>query len=141
MPTELSLLGWSVALGLVYVFAAAGMATHQRGLKWNAGNRDDAMPLSGATARAGRASKNFLETFPFFAALALGVIAAKVNTAHTALGAQIYFWARVAYLPVYVIGIPYLRTAIWAVSLWGMLQLLEALISVKAIAAALSAAS
>lgn len=128
MPMELTWLGWSVALGLVYVFAAAGLATRQRGLKWNAGNRNDAKPLSGAAARAGRANKNFLETFPFFAAVVLGVVAAKVNTPHTAFGAQVYFWARAAYLPVYVIGIPYLRTAIWAISLWGLLQLLEALI-------------
>jgi len=49
------------------------------------------------------------------------------NTPHTALGAQLYFWARVAYLPIYLAGIPYLRTAVWAVSLWGMLQVLEAL--------------
>ena len=38
-----------------------------------------------------------------------------------------YFWARLVYLPIYLAGIPYLRTAVWAVSLWGMLQVLEAL--------------
>jgi uncharacterized MAPEG superfamily protein len=48
--------------------------------------------------------------------------------AHTAIGAQVYFWARVAYLPVYVVGIPYLRTAVWAASLWGILQLVEPLL-------------
>ena len=45
----------------------------------------------------------------------------------TALGAQIYFWARVAYFPIYVVGIPYLRTLVYALSIWGLLQLLEAL--------------
>ena len=49
------------------------------------------------------------------------------TTAGTALGAQIYLWARVAYLPVYVIGIPYLRTVVWAVGFWGMLQVIEGL--------------
>lgn len=48
--------------------------------------------------------------------------------AHTAIGAQVYFWARVAYLPIYVVGIPYLRTAVWAASLWGILQLMEPLL-------------
>jgi uncharacterized MAPEG superfamily protein len=33
----------------------------------------------------------------------------------------------VLYLPIYLIGIPYLRTVVWAISLWGILQLLEAL--------------
>ena len=50
------------------------------------------------------------------------------ESAQTAIGAQIYLWARVAYLPVYVIGIPYLRTLVWAASLWGILQMLEALL-------------
>ena len=43
------------------------------------------------------------------------------------MGAEIYLWARVIYLPVYVVGIPYLRTLIWGVSLWGLLQVIEAL--------------
>jgi uncharacterized MAPEG superfamily protein len=128
MTVELKLLAWSVVLGLVHVFFAAGLATQQRGLKWNASNRDgEPRPLTGAAARAGRASKNFLETFPFFAAVVLAVVSAKLDNAHTAFGAELYFWARVAYLPIYVIGIPYLRTLVYAVSIWGFLQLLEAL--------------
>jgi len=128
MPVELKILGWSIVLGLVYVFVAAGLATQQRGLKWNAGNRDgDPKPLTGFAARAERASRNFLETFVFFAAAALAVVLVHRNTEHTALGAQIYFWARVAYLPIYIVGIPYLRTLIWIASFWGILQLVEAL--------------
>jgi uncharacterized MAPEG superfamily protein len=49
------------------------------------------------------------------------------NSPHTALGAELYVGARLAYLPIYLAGIPYLRTAVWAVSLWGILQVLEAL--------------
>jgi uncharacterized MAPEG superfamily protein len=128
MIIELKILGWSVFLGLAYVFVAAGFATRQRGLKWNASNRDgEQTPLTGLAARAARANSNFLETFGFFAAAVLAVALAKQNTAHTALGAQLYFWARVAYLPVYLVGIPYLRTAVWAISLWGILQVLEGL--------------
>jgi len=128
MTTELKILAWSIVLGLAYVFVAAALATQQRGLKWNAGNRDgNAEPLRGAAARAMRANANFLETFPFFAAAVLAVTAAKLNTPHTALGAELYFWARVAYLPIYVAGIPYVRTLVWGVSLWGVLQFIEAL--------------
>jgi uncharacterized MAPEG superfamily protein len=128
MTIELKILGWSVFLGLAYVFVAAGLATQQRGLKWNASNRDgEQKPLTGVAARAARANANFLETFGFFAAAVLAVVLARQNTAHTALGAQLYFWARVIYLPVYLIGIPYVRTAVWAISLWGILQVLEGL--------------
>ena len=54
----------------------------------------------------------------------LAVVLTKANTPHTALGAQLYFWGRLAYLPVYIIGIPYLRTFMWAVAFWGLLQVL-----------------
>lgn len=129
MTIELTMLAWSVLLGLVTLLVAGALATHRRGLRWNVGNRDgDVPPLTGAAARAAQASSNFLETFPFFVAAVLAVVFAHRTTAHTALGAQIYLWARVAYLPIYIIGIPYLRTAVWAVSLWGLLQVLEALL-------------
>jgi len=128
MTVEIKMLAWSVFLGLAHVFIASGLATQQRGLKWNAGNRDgEPKPVTGIAARAARASQNFLETFGFFAAAVLAVVVTKNNTAHTALGAELYFWARLAYLPIYMIGIPYVRTAVWTVSLWGMLQVLEGL--------------
>lgn len=129
MSVELQMLGWSVVLGLVYVLVAAGFGTWQRGLRWNAGNRDgEPQPLNKYAARADRANRNFLETFAFFAAATLAVVAMHKTGAQTVIGAQIYFWARLAYLPVYVIGIPYLRTAIWIASLWGILQMVESLL-------------
>lgn len=128
MTTALQCLAWAIILGLVHIFVAAAFATRQRGLSWNAGNRDgDAPPLTGAAVRTAAANRNFLETFPFFAAAVLAVELAGVGDARTALGAQIYLWARVAYLPVYAVGIPYLRSAIWVVSLWGIVQVLLAL--------------
>jgi uncharacterized MAPEG superfamily protein len=52
MTVELEILGWSVILGLAHIFIAAGLATRQRGLKWNAGNRDgEPEPLTGLAAR------------------------------------------------------------------------------------------
>ena len=128
MAIELKWLVYSIVLGLVYVLIAASFSTLQRGVKWNASNRDgEPQPLTGAAARAARANFNFLETFPFFAAAVLAVLLTKTNTPHTAFGTELYFWARLAYLPIYIIGIPYVRTLVWAVSFWGLLQVLEAL--------------
>jgi uncharacterized MAPEG superfamily protein len=128
MTIELKMLAWSVLLGLVYVLVAATFATWQRGVRWNAGPRDGVpAPLTGVAGRLGRASRNFGETFGFFAAAVLAVVLAHGNDASTAFGAQLYFWARVAYLPVYAAGIPYLRTLIWVVSLWGIGQVLAGL--------------
>ena len=44
------------------------------------------------------------------------------------LGAQIFFWARLAYAIIYVAGIPWLRTGVWAVSVVGMILIFLQLI-------------
>lgn len=129
MTVEIKMLAWSIYLGLAYVLLAATLTTQARGLAWNVGNRDgDAARLGGAAGRAQRACRNFLETFAFFAAAVLAVVLMKATSAHTALAAQLYFWARLLYLPVYVIGIPYLRSAVWGVSFLGILMLVGALL-------------
>jgi len=128
MPIEIQMLAWSIALGLAHVLVGAGLMTRQRGLKWNASARDgEARPLTGVAARMDRALRNFLETFPFFAAAVLAVVLTDQTGSDTALGAQLYFWARLAYLPIYAAGVPYLRSLVWVVSLWGLLQVLWAL--------------
>ncbi len=128
MPIEIQMLAWSIALGLLQVALGATLVTRQRGMKWNASARDgQPQPLTGAAARAERALRNFLETFPFFAAAVLAVVVTQRTSAETALGAQLYFWARLAYVPIYLAGIPYLRSLVWVVSVWGLLQVLWAL--------------
>lgn len=128
MSIELKMLAWLIVLGVLHVLIGATLATQQRGLKWNASARDGVpKPLTGVAARVDRATRNFLETFVFFAAAVLAVVIAQKTSSWTALGAQIYFWARVAYLPVYAAGIPFLRTVVWAVGFYGMLQVVEAL--------------
>jgi uncharacterized MAPEG superfamily protein len=128
MTIEIQVLAWAIAFGVFQLLLAATLMTHQRGLKWNASARDgEPAPLTGVAARVDRAFKNFLETFPFFAAAVLAVVATDRTSAATALGVQLYFWARVVYLPLYAGGVPYVRTLVGAVSLWGVLQLLFAL--------------
>jgi len=113
---------------LLQLFIAASLSTAQRGLAWNAGPRDGVpLALTGVAARMDRAMHNFLETFVFFAAAVLAVVALQRASPGTALGAQLYFWGRVAYVPLYAAGIPYLRTVAWAVSLFGLLKVLFAL--------------
>lgn len=128
MTIELQMLAWAIALGLVHILVAAALSTQQRGLRWNAGARDGvATPLTGVAGRVDRALSNFLETFPFFAAAVLAVVATQRTGTDTALGVQLYFWARLAYVPIYAAGIPYLRTVVWVIGLWGLIQVLAAL--------------
>lgn len=125
---ELQMLAWAVVLGLVQLAVAASLSTQQRGLMWNAGPRDgEPKPLTGVAARMDRALKNFLETFPFFAVAVLAVLVTGRSNGDTAMGAQLYFWARVAYVPLYAAGIPFLRTVAWAASLVGLVMMLKPL--------------
>jgi uncharacterized MAPEG superfamily protein len=61
-----------------------------------------------------------LENLVLFAALVLAAAVAGKTNSSTLLGAQIFFWARVAYAVIYVAGIPWLRTAVWTVSVIGL---------------------
>ncbi|MFA6986472.1 MAG: MAPEG family protein [Arenimonas sp.] len=125
MGIELKMLLWSIVLGLVQIAVAATFSTSQRGLGWNAGPRDEvAAPLTGIAGRTDRAARNFLETFPFFAVGVLMLTLLHKEAEQTALGAQLYFWSRVAYVPAYAAGISYVRTGIWAVSLAGIILVL-----------------
>lgn len=128
MTTELYILMWSVVLGLVQIALAATCSVGQRGLGWAASARDEVKPpLTGIGGRLDRGRANFLETFPLFAAAVLIGHLLLRHDSHTVLGAQIYFWARLAYVPVYAAGIPYLRTLIWTASIVGIVLLLIAL--------------
>ncbi len=125
MDIEIRYLGWAIILGLAQLLLASTLVTRQRGLAWNAGPRDDEPgPPPGVAGRAGRAMRNFLETFPFFAAAVLAAVATGRADAGTALGVQLYLWARIVYVPLYLAGIPYLRSLAWAVSLGGLLMVL-----------------
>lgn len=129
MANELSLLAWSVVLGLVHIFTAAAAVTHQRGLAWNVSARDGtAAPLTGVAARLVRAQANFFETFPLFAVLVLAVVVGGHADGQTLLGAQLYLGARVVYLPLYAAGIPYLRSLAFGVAIVGLVMLLRALL-------------
>jgi uncharacterized MAPEG superfamily protein len=128
MKPELTLLVWSVGLAFVQMLAAVSGATLQVGLPKLAGNREGLAPCSGWAGRAQRAHFNMLENLALFAALVLtAVIAGRTNSA-TLLGAQLFFWARLAYAVIYVAGIAWLRTAVWFVSVIGLVLIFLQLI-------------
>ncbi|HEY8329703.1 MAG TPA: MAPEG family protein [Rhodanobacter sp.] len=128
MTTELCMLVWSVVLGLVQVALAATCSVGQRGLGWAASARDEVKPpLGGIGGRLDRARANFLETFPLFVAVVLAAHLLQRHDNLTVLGAQLYFWSRLIYVPIYAAGIPYLRTLVWAASIAGIVLVLAAL--------------
>ena len=121
MKPELIWLLWALALTFVQMLVAVSGATLQVGLPMLAGNRDAVPAFGGWVGRAQRAHHNMLESLVLFAALVLiAVVTNKTNSA-TLLGAQLFFWARLVYAFVYIAGIPWLRTAVWLVSVIGLI--------------------
>ncbi len=124
---EMQMLWLSIALGLAQLVLATLFSVSRRGLPWGVGARDEpAAPMGKFGGRIERAFKNFLETFVFFLGAVLIANALNKHTASSALGAQIYFWSRLAYLPVYALGIPFLRTLLWVASLAGIGMVMRA---------------
>ena len=128
MNTELTMLAWTVVLGIAQILLGATLSTAQRGLAFNVSPRDAVVPpLTGVAGRLDRALRNLLETLPLFAAAVLAVVVAHRTNAGTALGAQLFLGARVLYVGIYVAGIPYLRTIVWSVAMFGLAKVVFAL--------------
>jgi uncharacterized MAPEG superfamily protein len=120
---------WSVLLGFVHIVASSHAKSLQRGYRWTASARDEELPpLTGVAGRLGRALDNYLETFPFFAALVLAGQVVGVHTLLTEWGALLYLGARAVYLPLYAFGVPLVRSLVWNVATVGMLLLVVALL-------------
>ena len=121
---------WSAVLTWLMLLTASLL----RSKGWTAAGREVALGnrdhLPGPTALAGRAdraARNMLENLALFTAVVLAVQMSGKLSAHTQLGASIFFWARLAYWPIYLAGTIYLRTTIWFVSIIGLALIVAAM--------------
>ena len=118
-----------VVLGLVHIVAASHAASFQRGYRWTSGPRDEPTPsLRGVARRLDRALRNFLETFPLFAAVVLVAHVSETHNALTEWGSRLYLWGRVAYVPLYAAGVPPVRSLVWNVATVGIMLFVVALL-------------
>ena len=125
LPTEIVMLGLGVVLLLVQLFLQSISATVEMGGEYKAGPRDEVRVLKSVFAgRAERAFRNLLETFPIFAALALALVVTGRNGGLGALGAQAWVIARVLYVPLYFVQIPYARSLVWFASMFALVAML-----------------
>lgn len=123
------LLGWSVALLLVQIVAQTLATVVVIGLPAAMSARDGGnAPPSQLAGRLSRALANLLETYPAFVALALGLVVSGKTAGLGLLGAQLWFAARVVYVPIYAAGIPGIRTLVWGASIVGLVMMLIAFI-------------
>jgi uncharacterized MAPEG superfamily protein len=129
MTTDLRMLIYATVLTWIMLFTASVLRTHSwtpSGMKVGFGNRDDVPEPTPLAARADRAAKNMLENLVLFVAAMVAVRLSGADPQRVSLGAQLFFYARVVYFGVYLAGIAYLRTLVWAISLIGIAMVLGA---------------
>jgi len=121
MTIELALLAASVVLGIVHVIIVAHLQS------WQRAREQSVAPLTGLAGRAERALRNYLETFPFFAAAILVVTVTNTHSWLTVWGAHFYFWGRIVYAVLYTADLPLARSLVWNIPTIGILMNVAAL--------------
>ena len=114
--------------GLVQMLWSSSVARKQQGFDWGMGPRDEPRPLTGVAARLDRAYRNYLETFPVFAIALMAAIVTDRLGSLALWGAHLYLWSRIIYTPLYLAGIPLLRTVVWIASVAGIALVIAALL-------------
>lgn len=128
MSPEAEYLAYSVLLGLVHIIISSHATSLQRGYRWTASSREQSVPpLTGMAGRIDRATRNYLETFPFFAAAVLLALVLDVHNRMTLYGAASYFFGRIVYFILYAWGATLMRSLVWNVPTLGIVLILAGL--------------
>ena len=127
MTTELTMLTYSVGLLFVLIIIQATAGIRAQGLKPLANSRDNLPPPGIFQARAKRCVDNHREGLTLFAPLILIAALAHVSNHATVLGAQLFFFGRVAHAGIYLAGLPMIRPLAWAVGIVGTVMVFAAL--------------
>lgn len=129
MTVDLTMLAWSAALCVVLALPYTIGLNKSFGLPILIGNRENFPTVEGWIGRAKRAHMNMLENIAPFAALVLIAHVSGKADASTALGAQLFFWARLVHGVVYIAGLPWIRTAAYGASVVGMVMIFLRIVS------------
>jgi len=110
LPMELTMLLWASILYVAQILVAATAADIQNGMAWGLGNRDVIPEVPGWGGRAKRAHVNMAESLLPFACLVLIAHSTGRLGELSVLGAQIFFFSRLAYAFLYLGGVKVLRS-------------------------------
>lgn len=113
---------WVLALNaviLLVLYGLQGADTVLNAGKWGLGARDEAREGSVFTGRARRTVQNQIEAMAAFAPLVLVAHLLGVSDNLTVWGAGLFLGARVLFVPLYLLGVPVLRTLVWGAGFAG----------------------
>jgi uncharacterized MAPEG superfamily protein len=123
MTPELSWLSATAALFAFYILGEIIAANVHYPLKDLLGPRDSLAPASPALGRAKRATANMIEAMCLFLPVVLAAILSGRTNEWTALGCMIFFFARLAFAPLYWFGVPVLRTLAFFAGIAGVIMI------------------
>ena len=121
MTPETTVFLLTLVLGLVHLSIGAAIRAFEAGPFAIMGSRDDLPPIKSRFGLRGeRANHNFKETLPW--ALGLLILIQVIGQANevSTVGAWIYFCSRLVYIPLYVFGVPVLRSISYTTALLGL---------------------
>ncbi len=117
----------AMVLGIVHLAAASFAFKAQVGNAYTVGARDENLQPGGLAARLDRAQRNFLETFPIFVAAVLMLETLdRTGGWLSEAGVLIYLGGRMLFLPLYAIGVSWLRTLSWNAATAGLVLTMAA---------------
>lgn len=131
LSIDLRFVAYACFLTLVMNLTASALKSRGKaGREFNMSARDgEPPPISALAARADRAVRNMLENLPLFIGLvAVAHLSGRGPTDRTELGAHIFFWARVVYWPLYLAGVPVVRSVVFGISLVGLGLIFSAIV-------------
>lgn len=134
MTPELTYLTYATLLLIAQMLIQATASDLSKGIGWALGPQDEKREPNLVAGRLERALRNYVYNLPAFIALALMLAVTGLNSETTALGAAIWFWARVAYVPAYASGVPLVRSIAWFASLAGLALMILPLLGADAVA-------
>lgn len=127
MSTDLTMLVAAATLALLSFMPYFIAYIQNWGITGIVGNRENLPELPAWAKRSLAAHGNLTENLVHFAALVLVAHVTGASNDVTAMGATIFFWARVIYLIVYTAGIPWVRTIAFMAGWVGEVMILSQL--------------
>ena len=121
MGFELQMVLGTVLILFALLMFQGTLVPLNQGFGWGLGSRDAKQEYTDLQGRTSRTVANHVEGMLLFIPLVAIVELAGLSSALTALGAGIYLIGRIAFAPLYLMGVPYLRSLAWGVAVLGIM--------------------
>lgn len=119
MGIELQMVLGSVAILFLLLLFQGTLVPLNQGFGWGLGSRDGDPDYTDMQGRVRRTIANHIEGMLLFVPLVMVVEMAALSSQLTVIGAGIYLAGRVAFAPLYLLGISYLRSLAWGIAVLG----------------------